>query len=163
MDPESPVVALLSIKPLYANAILNGGKKVEFRRRKFGRDVSHIVIYATAPIKRVVGWFKAGTQHQLSPASLWRRFSKVGGISLEDFRTYYSGAASGVAIAVGTAKRLRTPLALERVTSSPPPQSYTYLPASILSLIECGEAHVPAKRLVAKRKARKCRKQRTQR
>ena len=152
MDSQSPVVALLSIKPHYANAILDGKKKVEFRKRKFGRAVSHVVIYATAPIMRIVGWFKVGPLHELSPESLWRRFSRVGGISRDDFRAYYSGVPSGVAIAVTEAQRLRKPLALNRISSSPPPQSYSYLPASVLSLIERGDARQPAKRLLAKRR-----------
>jgi len=155
MDSESPVVALLSIKPRYATAILEGRKEVEFRKRKFGRNVSHIVIYATAPIMRVVGWFKTGQTHQLSPESLWRRFSKVGGITRDDFCAYYSGVQDGVAIAVRAVKRLRKPLALKRITASPPPQSFTYLPASILSFFERVDTRLPAKCLRAKRKAPK--------
>jgi predicted transcriptional regulator len=155
MDPESPVVALLSIKPRYATAILEGRKKVEFRKRKFAREVSHIVIYATAPIMRVVGWFKTGQTHQLSPESLWRRFSNVGGITREDFFAYYAGVRDGVGIAVKAVKQIRKPLALKRVTSSPPPQGYTYLPASILSFIERVDTRLPAKCLRVKRKAAK--------
>jgi predicted transcriptional regulator len=155
MDPNSPVVALLSIKPHYANAILDGRKKVEFRKRRFGKAVSHVIIYATAPIMQIVGWFKVGPLHELSPDRLWRRFSSVGGISRDDFSAYYSGVSSGVAIAVAGAHRLREPLALARISSSPPPQSYSYLPASVLSLIERGDTRQPAKRLLAKRKASK--------
>lgn len=163
MDSQSPVIALLSIKPHYANAILDGKKKVEFRKRKFGRAVSHVVIYATAPLMRIVGWFKVGLLHELSPESLWRKFSAVGGISRDDFRAYYSGVPSGVAISVTAAQRLRKPLALTRISSSPPPQSYSYLPASILSLIERGDARQPAKRLLAKRKASKRQEKKTPR
>ena len=155
MDSQSPVVALLSIKPHYANAILDGRKKVEFRKRKFGRAVSHVVIYATAPVMRIVGWFKVGPLHELSPERLWKRFSAVGGINRGDFRAYYSGVSSGVAIAVAGAQRLRKPLALRRISSTPPPQSYSYLPSSVLSLIERGDVRQPAKRLLATRKAPK--------
>lgn len=163
MDSRSPVVALLSIKPHYANAILDGKKKVEFRKRKFGRAVSHVVIYATAPIMRIVGWFKVGLLHELSPEGLWRKFATVGGISRDDFCAYYSGAPSGVAIGVTAAQRLRKPLTLQRVSSSPPPQSYSYLPASVLSEIERGDARRPAKRLSAKRKTPKRHQRKTAR
>ncbi len=163
MDSNSPVVALLSIKPHYANAILDGKKKVEFRKRKFGKAVSHVILYATAPIMRIVGWFRVGPLHELSPERLWRRFSAVGGISREDFSAYYSGVSSGVAIAVADAQRLKKPLALKRISSSPPPQSYSYLPASVLSLIERGDTRQPAKRLLVKRKASKGQKQKTPR
>jgi len=158
---EPTVVALLSVKPHYANAILNGKKKVEFRKRKFGRAVSHVVIYATAPIMRIVGWFKVGLLHELSPENLWRKFSTVGGISRDDFRAYYSGVSSGVAIDVTAAQPLRKPLALTRISSSPPPQSYSYLPASVLALIKRSDTRQPAKRLLAKRKTSKRRLQKT--
>ena len=42
MDSNSSEVALLSIHPRFAEAILTGEKRVEFRRTKFSRDVSHI-------------------------------------------------------------------------------------------------------------------------
>lgn len=155
MDSKSPVVVLLSIKPHYANAILDGRKKVEFRKRKFGRAVSHVVIYATAPMQRIVGWFEVGPLHELSPERLWRRFSTIGGISRDDFRAYYAGVPSGVAIAVTAVQRLRKPLALKRISSSPPPQSYSYLPASVLALIVSGDVRQPAKRLLAKRRVPK--------
>lgn len=152
-----PVVALLSIKPTYADAILEGRKKVEFRKTKFQRAVTHIVIYATAPIKRVIGWFTTGDFHESSPARLWRRFSAVGGIARVPFQTYFEGRKTGVAIDVHKPRRLKTSVSLARITSKPPPQSYVYLPVDVLSLL--GEASL--KRLPAKRHA--ARKGRSQR
>lgn len=152
MDSSLPVVALLSIKPTYAEAILAGRKKVEFRKTKFQRAVTHVVIYATAPIKRVIGWFTAGDFHESSPAQLWRRFSAVGGISRVPFQTYFEGRETGVAIGVHKPRRLKASLPLNRITSKPPPQSYVYLPAAVLSLL--GEASLkrrPAKRHAARK------------
>ena len=39
----------MSIHPVYANAILTGDKKVEFRKRRLAADVTHVLVYATAP------------------------------------------------------------------------------------------------------------------
>ncbi len=59
-------VALFSIHPQYAEAILAGTKSVEFRRTPLADDVTHVVVYATAPTKMVVGIFEVdggrGTQ-----------------------------------------------------------------------------------------------------
>ena len=118
MAHSSPVIALLSIKPQYANAILDGQKKVEFRKRGFARVVTHIVIYATAPIGRIVGWFKVGKTEEKSPAGLWRSFSKVGGITEKDFNAYYKNTALGVAIGVSNPRRLPKPVAISRVGAS---------------------------------------------
>jgi predicted transcriptional regulator len=152
MGSTSPLVALLSIKPTYAEAIFSGRKKVEFRKTKFRRAVSHIVVYATAPVQRVIGWFVTGETHQSSPRQLWRRFATVGGILREDFLSYYSKHEQGVAIEVRATRRLKKPILLHRVTSSPPPQSYIYLPASaLLSLASNSMPSKTPKRLVRKR------------
>jgi predicted transcriptional regulator len=47
----------MSIHPQYADAILRGDKTVEFRKRGFSHPVSHVLIYATAPRKLVLGYF----------------------------------------------------------------------------------------------------------
>lgn len=52
---------LLSIKPEYAEKILNGTKLFEFRKF-FPRDesVRKIIIYATSPVCMVIGEFEIG-------------------------------------------------------------------------------------------------------
>ncbi|MDD8572078.1 ASCH domain-containing protein, partial [Escherichia coli] len=47
---------LLSIKPEYAESILSGKKKYEFRKNIFrNKNVDTIVIYATMPVGKVIG------------------------------------------------------------------------------------------------------------
>lgn len=153
MAPNSPVVALLSIKPIYANAILDGRKKVEFRKRPFKRPVSHVVIYATTPVQRIVGWFQTKRLDQMSPSALWKRFAPVGAISKEAFNTYYDGSESGVAIHVDKPRRLATPIAIGRIKVGTAPQSYAYLSATVLSLLAGNRKTPPPKRLAVKKKA----------
>lgn len=148
MAQNSPIGALLSIKPIYANAILDGRKKVEFRKRPFKRAVTHVIIYATAPMQRVVGWFRTKRYEQMSPAALWKRFSAIGGISRDDFEAYYGSSESGVAIHVEKPRRFRSPLPLSKVCSTTPPQSYAYLcPATIKRLTD-STTPLPSKRSV---------------
>ncbi len=159
MAPHSPVVALLSIKPIYANAILDGRKTVEFRKRPFKRPVSHVVIYATTPIQRVVGWFQTKHFEQMSPSALWNRFASVGGISKEQFDVYYNGSESGVAIHVEKPRRLANPVPLKRTKVAAAPQSYTYLSASVFSrLAACHNARPPKRLAVKKKKLKPVRK-----
>lgn len=153
MDSDLPLVALLSIKPQYAQAILDGCKKVEFRKSNFRRTISHIVIYATAPVMRVIGWFKPGKVRVSSPSQLWRQFSSVGGIGRQDFDRYYANVESGVAIGVNSPRRLKRHLPLSAVTASPPPQNYMYLPQTAIRQIQELQAKkLPAKRHSARRK-----------
>ena len=46
---------ILSIKPEFVEKIINGEKKFEYRRKIFKKDVEKVLIYASSPIKLVVG------------------------------------------------------------------------------------------------------------
>lgn len=129
--PDSPVVgrvAVMSIHPRYANQILAGAKRVEFRKRPLARDVTHVVVYATAPVSAVVGAFTVEGQHTLTPGDLWNRFAEVGGIDSESFDAYYAGRAAGTGITVGQVLAPATPLGLrDRLGLTRPPQSFQYV------------------------------------
>lgn len=78
-------VALMSIHPRYAWAILEGRKTVEFRKRRLADDVTHVVIYSTVPDRAVVGYFTVEGQETSTPASLWGQFHDRGVIDESDF------------------------------------------------------------------------------
>ena len=48
---------LLSIKPQYVKLIFKGIKKYELRKSIFKQKVKRAYIYATSPVKRIVGTF----------------------------------------------------------------------------------------------------------
>lgn len=122
----------MSIHPEYSERILRGTKQVEFRKRRIAEDVTHIIVYATAPVSAVVGAFSVVDQHTITPPSLWQRFRHVAGIGKQDFLSYYSGYATGTGIVVGEALRPPEPLCLQGVLGiARPPQSYQYLSAEI--------------------------------
>lgn len=124
-----PRVAVLSIHPEYAHGILAGTKRVEFRRRAFGQPVTHVVVYATAPESRVLGYFAVDGVDVASPRELWRRHGGHGLISKEKFVEYFAGRTAGYAIRVGDVVRLETPQKLRVATGhETPPQSFAYVP-----------------------------------
>lgn len=137
MGPEqNGGVALLPIQPDYARAIIDGKKKVEFRRRKFRSPVEFIVIYATSPIRRIVAFFRVSHIIEGAPCQLWTRYKHVAGMREEEFRAYYSGAAQAVAIGIAEVVVLSEPLPLESVGDSlSPPQSFVYLHTSVFEKI----------------------------
>jgi len=130
-------VALLSIRPHFAEAIFAGRKKVELRRIGFAQPVSHVVVYATAPVRRVVGIFEVAKVDRDRPARLWRRYRAMAGVGVDFFRNYYEGLDQGVAIVVGTTARLAEPVPLSALNVSSAPQSYRYLDAELIAEI-CG-------------------------
>ena len=75
-----PSAILISIKPFYAEAILSGQKTVEFRKRNFPKRVGTMVLYATSPVKRIVGFAKVRAVVVLGPEGAWRRCCHQGAI-----------------------------------------------------------------------------------
>lgn len=133
-------VVLMSINPPYVEAILAGTKRVEFRKRALAQDVTHVVIYATAPVCLIVGVFRVDGQHSDRPDRVWRRFRTVGGIDSRPFFDYFGVAPMATAIGIGEVTRLDRPLQLSDVTGlSRPPQSYQYVDARIVSELGTGE------------------------
>lgn len=128
--PEVRRVALLSIHPQHAQAILEGRKTVEFRKRRIDDSIRIVVLYATAPTKKVVGFFYLGAQDTGSPTEIWERHRAQGGIPRTLFRDYYSGTATAVAMVISQAVALAHPVDLRRVARGrTPPQSFAYLAA----------------------------------
>lgn len=127
-SPNAGRIALMSIHPEFCDAILDGRKLVEFRKRRLADDVSHVVIYATAPVSRLVGTFRVAGQQTSTPDALWRRFKHVGGIERGGFLSYYGGRDAGTAIEVADVHRFAAPKSLpDTLGIDRPPQSFQYL------------------------------------
>lgn len=124
---------LLSIKPEYADRILSGEKRFEFRKALFKKsDVKTVVIYATLPVGKVVGEFEIGEILNESPSKLWRSTREHSGITKSFFEKYFRGRKAGYAIGVKAAIRYETPLDLQAlIPGGVAPQSFRYLDAMV--------------------------------
>ena len=121
-------VALMSIHPAYAEAIFDGAKTVEFRKRRLAADIKTVIVYATAPVSRVLGTFDIDEIVVDSPAEIWTRYGSHGVIEQSAFFDYYEGKEIAVAIVVEGATSFDEPLPLKEVDpGSTAPQSFTYL------------------------------------
>jgi len=130
-------VVLLPIKPEYAQAIQEGTKTVEFRKRKFARPVKYIVVYATSPMKKVLGFFEIESVVTETPDAIWRRFKEVGGITKPEYKTYYQDASLAVGICIGTFTSLSKPINLSQIKKGmKAPQSYCYLDSKSFNLVK---------------------------
>ncbi len=119
---------LLSIKPEFALKIFEGTKRYEYRRSIFRRgDVGKVVVYASDPIKKVIGEFEMGVILHDVPQALWNRTKDYAGISKERFFEYFTNKTKGYAIEVKAAQIYDTPLPLSRLMVTSPPQSFIYL------------------------------------
>ncbi len=126
-------VALLAIHPEHATAILEGRKSVEFRKRKLAPEIQFVLLYATAPTQRVVGYFQVQDLDEDTPTAVWKRHGGHGAIPRRLFREYYAGSRTAVAILVKKATSLAEPLTLHEIHDGvTAPQSFTYLPVETM-------------------------------
>lgn len=130
-------VTLISIHPRFAEAIFRGEKGVELRRSAFGDDVCRVIVYVTAPVQRIIGWFEVNGIDRAAPQTLWRRYGDLAGVTYGEFRSYFDGASQGAAIKVGRRVPLRDPVSLTELPRPfGAPQSYCYLDEGSIKYIE---------------------------
>jgi predicted transcriptional regulator len=121
---------LFSLKPQFADLVINGEKRVEFRRR-FSRnmDGSLAYFYISSPIKRIMFSSILSKVHYSTVNDLWERFHSIGGVSEKDYFTYFNGRDDGYAIELDNVKVLSKTLSLDSIRnrympSFRPPQSF---------------------------------------
>lgn len=123
--------ALLAIKPEFAEKILDGEKHYEFRRKSFqdAEQLELIFLYASSPVKRIVGLFTSDRVVEASPDELWNLFSNKSGIAKRDrFMNYFEGVDTGYAIHVDRTHRFNEPIdPTELFGDYSPPMSFNYL------------------------------------
>ena len=125
-------IVLLSILPEWADAILDGKKKWEFRRIAPRIDLGdRVILYASNKFSRIVGEFFVGEIIHDSIEPLIRRTLKDTPHKKEDLYSYFKGKEKGYAIEVKDPTRYNEPISLHTIKkwhpSFVPPQSFQYL------------------------------------
>lgn len=118
---------LISIKPQFADLILNGQKKFEFRKNLPQREVERLVIYASAPISRIIGEVEVTDTLSYAPNTLWRKTYKKAGVSKSFFDSYFRGKEVANAYVLGKFRRFKKSKSLLEYDVKTAPQSYIYL------------------------------------
>jgi predicted transcriptional regulator len=120
---------LLSIKPEFAEKILSGEKKYEFRKiLPKAQNIKIIVIYASRPTGKVVGEFEIAQIISDTPKKIWSQTKESAGISRRYFDEYFSGKALAHAIQIKSVKRYARPRALSTILPNGiAPQSFCYI------------------------------------
>ena len=119
---------LMSIKPEFALKIFNGSKRYEYRRAIFkNQEVSRVIVYASDPIKQIIGEFEIEDILYEEPQSLWVKTKHHAGISEKRFFNYFTNKSKGFAIKIKATRVYDDPLPLSSFMISSPPQSYMYL------------------------------------
>ena len=118
---------LLSIKPEYVDKIVSGKKKYEFRKFHCHEDVDTIVIYATAPIKKVVAEVTLMDIIEGDVEYVWHKTKGFGGILEKDYKAYYEGRKGAIAYQLGKVTLYDEPMELKDLGLDYVPQSFAYI------------------------------------
>lgn len=142
---DSDRTALLSVRPRFAEALLDGSKTVEIRRRR-----AHIasgalcLVYASSPVRALVGAIRVRETDTDTPDALWRRWGTQTGLDRDEYDAYLRDSMQACAIVVAAAARFDGPVALpelrRRQREFVTPQSYRFLRKNELSSLLNGQA-----------------------
>lgn len=118
---------LLSINPKHVENIINGTKQFEFRKVRCKADVNRIIIYATAPQKKVVAEAEIKEIIEDEINEVWKQTKEYSGITYNFFRSYYKGKKKAVAYRLCNVKTYERPKNLSEFGINYAPQSFIYL------------------------------------
>jgi len=125
---KKKIKVLYPIYPKYIEKIFSGEKKYEFRRRIFAnKDVDTVVMYATSPIKKVVGEFKIKRIILDTPENLEKL--RDSSLNNKNFKNYFKNKDLGYAIEIGEITRYPDPKEITDIFPSIKiiPQSFMYI------------------------------------
>ena len=125
---------LISLTSHHATNIFAGLKLVELRRRTMHvLPGTTVWIYVKIPVGSIIGKVKIRAVHTSSPATLWRRFGSISGLTRSEFFEYFDGVEQGTALMLESAELLDQALPLKtlrKITRGfQPPQFFTRLAA----------------------------------
>lgn len=134
---------LLSLRPRFATAILDGTKNIEIRRRPVNAAPgTQVILYASSPQMAVVGTARLGATTVCPPEDGWRQFHEQFGLNRDEYDIYLGGAANAYLLHLTTVNRLNEPLPLHHLREQAPfrpPQSFRYIatgdPAGLRDLV----------------------------
>lgn len=118
---------VISINPEYVDSILNGLKKFEYRTRAAKSDIEKIIIYETAPVKKIVAEAEIIEVLVMEPEKLWEKTKNKSGITKEFFNEYFKDRNLAYAYKLGKVIKYNEPKDLAFYGIKSAPQSYVYV------------------------------------
>lgn len=138
-------LVLLSVRPRFADALLDGTKTVEVRRRPVQLHAGTLcLLYASSPTRALTGaLILAGVDHG-SPDELWRRHGPRTGLTRVEYDDYLDGRSTACALVVASPIAFDTAVPLpelrRRNDGFVPPQSYRFVHDGELRAMLNGQA-----------------------
>jgi predicted transcriptional regulator len=126
----------LSVRPTFANRILNGTKTIELRRVRPNVVLGHtVLIYSSSPEMALLGTARVEGILSGAPRELWGEVKGAAGVSRKEYDDYFDGAVIAIGIRLGAVQKLSRPISLQELRKRwpwlRPPQSYRYVTARL--------------------------------
>jgi adenylate kinase len=127
---------LISIHPKHVTNILSGRKIFEYRKVIPSQEISHLVLYSTAPVMKIVAVAEVVGRIIGPPTKVWNVTGFGSGIPRSFFREYFAGQRQACALSLGRVYELVSPRGLSSLAGvKTPPQSFSYLNDDDIGLI----------------------------
>ena len=110
---------LLSVKPKFANLIVEGSKLVELRRTIPAQNVGTIAIYSSSPVQSIVALADVKEIIEASPSKLWA-ISKGngGGLTKAELLAYFALKKTGFALMLENVRVFAKPVSPIKIFKS---------------------------------------------
>lgn len=136
---------LLSVRPRYAAALLDGSKTVEVRRTPVRLEPGTVaLVYSTSPQRALVGAVRIADIVTRAPSTIWGRYGPATGLRRAEYDAYLDTAASATALVIDARCTFPTPVPLQhlrdRADGFVVPQSYRFVAPAERACLLNGEA-----------------------
>ena len=143
MASEQPV--LLSVRPRFADALLNGTKTVEMRRRPIRLPGGALcLLYASSPTRALTGALRVASIDHGTPDELWRRHGPRTALTRDEYDDYLAGRSTACALVITAVIAFHIPVPLaelrRRSGGFVAPQSYRFVNDGELKTLLNGQA-----------------------
>lgn len=130
LDPDRMVV--LSLKPRFAEAILEGVKTVELRRTEPKIETPTLaLLYAASPVRSLIGTCIVTSVWSADLGDLWCKHEREVGLPYHEFQQYFKGVDKGTALTLTNPQAFSRQVHLQdlraRQEGFRPPQSFAYV------------------------------------
>lgn len=117
---------IISIHPCHIDKIFSRVKLYEYRK-KIPIDIKHIIVYATAPVKKIVAIIEVDSIMKETPKEIWNKTKDASGLTKKFFMSYFYNKKTAYAIKFSEVYILTDPKPLSILNNIRfAPQSYIY-------------------------------------
>lgn len=132
---------IISVKPKYAEKIIEGKKTIELRKcapKRVSKN-DRLLLYVTSPVKELWGLYKIKEIIVEEPKKFWELYGHKTGISENEFENYYKNSSKAFGIEIVEIQNymkysIKLNSLRKLIPGFMPPQTYSYIRKNIINI-----------------------------